>query len=134
MAKGMKATDSPPPVGHKRVLEVGEVLFREGEAGDNAYLIDSGLLEICRRVGNAEVVIGTAGVGEMVGEMALIDSQPRSATVRALKTSELTTIPKEAFLDTLNRADPALRYLLERFVTIIRTTTDRNVRLTLGLR
>lgn len=117
-----------------RRLAVGDVLFSEGDPGDNAYIIQSGLLELARKVGRAEMVIGTAKAGEMVGEMALIDSQPRSATARALKPCELVIVPREEFLASVERADPAVRVLLERFVTIIRTMTDRNVRLTLGLR
>ncbi|MFA7430668.1 MAG: cyclic nucleotide-binding domain-containing protein [Rhodospirillaceae bacterium] len=117
-----------------RVLAVGEVLFREGDCGDNAYIIDTGLLEISRQAGRAEMIIGTAKAGEMVGEMALIDSQPRSATAKALKPTTLTVIPKTYFDEALASTDPAVRHLLERFVTIIRSMTDRNVRLTLGLR
>ncbi len=117
-----------------RSLAVGEVLFREGEAGDNAYIIESGLLEISRQTGRAEMIIGTAAAGEMVGEMALIDSQPRSATARALKPTTLAVVPKADFEVSLASADPAVRHLLERFVAIIRAMTDRNVRLTLGLR
>lgn len=118
-----------------RTLAIGEVLFREGDAGDNAYIIESGLIEISRRAGaGAEMIIGTASVGEMVGEMALIDSQPRSATAKALKPTVLTVVPKEDFDTALASADPAVRHLLARFVSIIRTMTDRNVRLTLGLR
>lgn len=124
-----------PSAAETRTLAVGEVLFREGEAGDNAYIIESGLVEISRRAGaSAEMIIGTAGVGEMVGEMALIDSQPRSATAKALKPTVLAVVPKEHFDAALASADPAVRHLLARFVSIIRTMTDRNVRLTLGLR
>lgn len=131
----MTAQPASPFTGETRTLAVGEVLFREGDAGDNAYVIDSGLLEISRRAGaTADMIIGTAGPGEMVGEMALIDNQPRSATAKALKPTVLTVVPKDYFDAALASADPAVRHLLARFVTIIRTMTDRNVRLTLGLR
>lgn len=117
-----------------RALAVGEILFSEGDGGDNAYIIESGLVEITRRVGSAEMVIGTAGPGEMIGEMALVDSQPRSATARALKPTTLRIVPRDSFEAALRGADPSVQALLQRFVTIIRTMTDRNVRLTLGLR
>lgn len=127
-------TTPPSSPAETRSLAIGEVLFREGDPGDNAYIIDSGLLEISRQTGRADMIIGTAGVGEMVGEMALIDSQPRSATAKALKPTVLTVVPKEHFDAALASADPAVRVLLARFVGIIRTMTDRNIRLTLGLR
>lgn len=130
-------TVSPPPGPPNpplRHLSVGEVLFHQGEPGDVAYVVDSGLLELSRRIGTAEVVIATCGPGDMLGEMALIDDEPRSATVRALQPTVLTVIPRADFERDLATATPAVRRLLERFAAIIRAVTDRNVRLTLGLR
>lgn len=124
------APQEPPP----RQLAVGEVLFSQGEPGDVAYVVESGLLELSRRIGPAEVVIATCGPGDMLGEMALIDDEPRSATVRALQPTTLTVIPRAEFERGLATADPSVRRLLERFAAIIRAVTDRNVRLTLGLR
>ncbi len=115
-------------------LAPGEVLFSEGDAGDRAYVVRSGRLEISRRFGSADVVIAIDGPGTIVGEMALIDDEPRSATVRALDPTELTVVPKEAFQFHLARTDPVIRMLLERFVTIIRSISAENVRLILGIR
>jgi len=121
---------SPEPL---VTLAAGETLFREGEDGDRAYVVRSGRLEISRRVGSADVVIAVDGPGTIVGEMALIDDNPRSATVRALDDTELAVIPKEAFQFHLARTDPVIRTLLERFVTIIRSINAENVRLILGI-
>lgn len=117
----------------KMNLTAGEVLFSEGDNADSAYVVRTGLLEITRQGGGgAEVVVGTCGPGIIVGEMALIDAKTRSATVRALKKSELSVIPREEFNRALEGADPTIRNILERFTTIIRTQTDRAVQVTLG--
>ena len=131
------SASGPPPSASMETtvtLAPGEVLFSEGDAGDRAYVVRSGRVEISRRFGSAEVVIAIDGPGVIVGEMALIDDSPRSATVRALDPTELTVVPKEAFQFHLARTDPVIRLLLERFVTIIRSISAENVRLILGVR
>jgi len=112
----------------------GEVLFREGEPGDCAYILLDGLVEITRRIGPVEVVISPSGPGDMIGEMALIDHAPRSATARAVKPTSVRLIPRTHFETILQTADPELRHMLERFVGIIRHLTEHNLRLTAGLR
>jgi CRP-like cAMP-binding protein len=124
-----------PLAGQEEIqLAAGQTLFREGEIGDRAYVIRVGRLEISRRVGAAEVVIAVEGPGTILGEMALIDDQPRSATVRAMEPSRLTVVPKEVFQLHLTRTDPVIRIVLERFTSIIRSISAENVRLILGIR
>jgi CRP-like cAMP-binding protein len=76
--------DTTPPL-----VFGGDVLFREGEAARTLYVVSSGALEVVKRRGDGEVVLGAVLPGECVGEMSFIDMQPRSATVRALQPSEL---------------------------------------------
>ena len=97
-------------------------------------MVREGKLEVSRRVGSAEVVIAIEGPGTILGEMALIDDQPRSATIRAMEPTRLTVVPREAFQFHLARTDPVIRMLLERFTTIIRSISAENVRLILGIR
>ncbi|GAA0597004.1 cyclic nucleotide-binding domain-containing protein [Caenispirillum bisanense] len=112
----------------------GGILFREGDAADCAYIVESGLLEISRTLNGAQVVLGAVRPPEMVGEMALIDNGPRSATARALRDTTLMVVPRQHFETLLQDANPVVRRLLERFVTIIRNVNDVNLRLTLGIR
>jgi len=130
-ASGASASDTTTSVVS---LEPGETLFREGDVGHCAYVVRKGRLEISRRVGSADVIIAVDGPGTIVGEMALIDNKPRSATVRALEVAEVTVIPKEAFQFHLSRTDPVIRIVLERFVSIIRAVSAENVHLILGIR
>lgn len=112
----------------------GDLLFKEGDAADCAYIVEDGLLEISRSWNGADVIIGTATAPEMVGEMALIDKAPRSATARALRDSTLLVVPCGQFEWLLEDTNPVVRRLLERFVAIIRNVNDTNLRLTLGIR
>ncbi|MQX35652.1 cyclic nucleotide-binding domain-containing protein [Roseospira navarrensis] len=118
--------------GQDIALAAGETLFREGDIGDRAYVVRSGRLEILRHVSGRDVVVAIEGPGTILGEMALIDAQPRSATVRALDDARLSVVPKPAFEFHLARTDPVIRMLLERFTAIIRTTTAENAKLTLA--
>ncbi|MEH6648563.1 MAG: cyclic nucleotide-binding domain-containing protein [Motiliproteus sp.] len=64
----------------------GEYLFRQGDAGDRLLLICKGSVEILDEEGHATPVrLAVRGVGNSIGEMALIDIQSRSASVRALE-------------------------------------------------
>lgn len=75
------------------VLKAGEVLFREGEKADRAFLVKSGKLQASRAVNGQLVVLGEMVPGEFVGEMAHITEEPRGADVKALVDTELVEIP-----------------------------------------
>lgn len=63
-----------------REVPAGAVLFREGESGDEMYVIQAGHLRITKRVANGERVLATLGPGEFLGEMAILNAKPRTAT------------------------------------------------------
>lgn len=61
----------------------GEVVFEEGGCGQHLYVIHAGGVDISRKERGKDVVVATLGVGEIFGEMALVDNLPRSATATA---------------------------------------------------
>ena len=63
-------------------LARGEVLFREGEDPGTAFLIESGEIEVRTRQRGRDVILSVLGPGELVGEMAVIDDSPRTATAK----------------------------------------------------
>ena len=81
----------------------GAVLIREGEPGREAFLILSGLVTV-RLCG---AVIGTAGAGETVGQMAMIDRGPRSATVVAASPVRALVFGRRQLGGLLGQAGPA---------------------------
>jgi CRP-like cAMP-binding protein len=74
---------------HVEQIAEGDVVFREGDRAQTLYVLHSGHLEVFKRRDDTDIVLGEVGPGECVGEMSFIDMQPRSATVRATKPSEL---------------------------------------------
>jgi len=76
----------------------GEIVFRQGEAGECAYFIHHGEVEVSKD----EVVIATLSNDHYFGEMALLSSAPRNATIRAVKETQVAVLGKSNFLRLLN--------------------------------
>ena len=87
-------------------LAAGDELFTEGTIGDRVYIIEEGTLEVVKQSSRRDVRLATLERGEVVGEQALLEDRPRSATVRALSDSRLWAIDKE-HLHSLLRTSPS---------------------------
>ena len=85
----------------------GEVVYREGDAGDNLYMIWSGQVVAFMGQPDSPTILGYRGAGETIGEMSLLDNQPRSAWVVALTDLRLLKITREAFYQLLQQ-EPSL--------------------------
>lgn len=85
--------------------ERGEVLFWEGERGDAMYLIRAGRVVVLKGNPESPTVLGYRGPGEIIGEMALLESQARSATNIALSPVRLLRIDRDGFRELI-RANP----------------------------
>ncbi len=97
-----------------RRVRAGEAVFQEGEPGDCMYVILAGEAEIRVKGKYAD----TIGVGGIIGEMALLDNSPRSATVVALEDCKLVGVTQEQFLHLI-QGTPAFA------VKIMRVMADR---------
>lgn len=100
------STESASADGEIEYFQSGSVLFREGEQGDRAYLIESGILEISTCSQGERFVLRMLGPGEIVGEMAILDNAPRSATVVVVADAMLRMIKREQLQQRLQKADP----------------------------
>jgi diguanylate cyclase len=97
-----------------KTFRAGEIILKQGEDGRGAYIIEKGRVEIVlERETGPDQIIGTRGPGTMIGEMALIDDAPRTATVRALEECALLEITKTDFARRLEGADPVLRMTMQ---------------------
>src|SRR5688572_6082760 len=94
-------------------LAGGEWLFREGDAGSGAFVIETGVVEITHVRGDIIEVLAQLGPGELVGEMALLDGRPRTASARALTVTRLRMVTADQLTARLAHADPTLRVLLK---------------------
>ena len=106
----------------QRKLVKGQILFEEGDAGTEAFLISTGAIEIYRR-GAIEQSLATLGAGELLGELSLIDDQPRAASARAAEDSVLIVLSKESLkarLQRLEQTDKVLHRLMGVLVNRLR--------------
>jgi len=90
----------------------GAEIMREGERGNCAFLIESGQVRVSKRYGDVERDIAVLGSGELIGEMAPIDSQARSATVTALTQVDVVPIGRSQLYALLEKSDPLLNLML----------------------
>jgi len=92
-----------------RVFKKGELLIVEGSDGDSMLMIGKGSLEVTR----GEVTLASLGNGAVVGEMALLDPAPRSASVIATSSGKAYELSRETFLALLDERDPTSLALLQ---------------------
>lgn len=108
----------------RRVFRPGEQIFGEGEAGDCAYIIENGAVEISTGQGVNKTVLAHRHAGDIFGEMAIVDSKPRSATVTAIEACQLLLVSKEQMQARIQTLDPVLRMvlnvILDRFRNSVR--------------
>lgn len=105
-----------------RDLPAGAIIFREGEAGDEMYVVVAGKVRISKRVpGVGEEALGILEPGSHFGEMAMVDDSPRSADAIAHTACALAVIRRDE-LDQLMFIDKDLAYdLLWTFVRTLAT-------------
>jgi CRP/FNR family transcriptional regulator len=84
----------------ERVAKAGEALFVAGDRGDGCYRVEQGLVKITVTSDRGEErIIALVGEGELIGELSLIDHQPRSASAIALCDSTFRYVTRHAFED-----------------------------------
>jgi diguanylate cyclase len=105
----------------------GEVIFRVGDRGHNAYFVETGQVEISIEGDRGKVVIAELDAGEIFGEMSMIDDAPRSATVTAMVDTEVIVIERSRMLQPLSSIDPMMNLLLRVVLTRFRTSQSQMV-------
>ena len=99
-------------------LGAGDVLIREGDAGDALFVVLEGELAVTKRSGKVDVPLAVVGPGEVQGELAVLEGRPRTATVRAVGSATLLRLRRDALLDVLGRQP-------ELALSLLRTTAGR---------
>ncbi len=91
-----------------RFFDTGDVLIREGEVGAESYILVNGKVQVSKLRSGRPVNICTLGGGDSVGEMSMITSEARSATVTALEPTEVMVLNQELFRQHMTRLPPWL--------------------------
>jgi len=111
----------------------GEVITRQGDAGECMYVIQKGKVQVLVEKDGVETPLRVANEGEFMGEMAIFDHEERSATLRALGKARLLTIDKKNFLKRIHK-DPSLAFrLVQTMSKRVRDLSDEIARLKLNL-
>jgi len=104
---------------------MGTVLFREGDKGEEMFILQSGKVKISKRIRGVEKTLATLEKGEFFGEMAILNDKPRSATAETVEDCDMLVIDRKTF-ETLLRSNVeiAIRFI-KRLADRLRETNDQ---------
>ncbi|WP_027722820.1 Crp/Fnr family transcriptional regulator [Maridesulfovibrio zosterae] len=106
----------------------GDIIFREGDSGNLAYMIQSGSVNIVKNIKGKQSVLATLGPGEIFGEMAIISKSPRVAGAEAASECTLMVLTARLILLLLQKSHPTVfhltRILASRLAAANRTLSE----------
>lgn len=102
----------------------GTTLFRQGEPGNAAFIVNGGSIGIYREIEDKKVPLATLRKGELFGEMAVIDGSPRMASAITLEDSTLTMISVELMSEKMKKTDPFIKALITMLLGNLRSVHD----------
>ncbi len=108
-----------------REFSPGELLMREGELGEEAYLITSGKVQVYKQADNQKIVFGNLTQGDIVGEMALITDEARSASVEALEKTQVSVLTKDVLSQNLKKLPPFMDKIISTLSERLSTANTR---------
>ena len=104
-------------------MPAGNYVFREGDAGRDMYIIEAGTLEVLRAA-RGPTPLATLGPGDFFGEMAILEDQPRFASVRALTAARLLRVDRAAFAGMLRENFEIAVRIMRKLVARLRRTEE----------
>ena len=108
----------------RRAIPKDAVLMRKGDEGDSLFMINKGWFKIVAEDAlGGELIINQTGPGETIGEMALLDRAPRSATVIASSDAEVLELNQDAFYEILDQRPDLAFELIRSFSSRLRFST-----------
>lgn len=107
-----------------RFVREGEIIFKEGDPPGALYIVEAGIVEIARGEGGEKVVLAERKAGDVFGEMALVDYQPRSATATALTDVHLHEMSEAVFSAYIKELNPLIHHVFKSLVSSIREMNE----------
>jgi HD-GYP domain-containing protein (c-di-GMP phosphodiesterase class II) len=121
---GVDALREIAPLFRRTRFQTGETLFREGEVGDDMLVVASGELSVLKDLGWGRRELGRVGPFEMLGEMAVITGEKRSATIRAACETECLWLGRADFSQLLDNSPKFAQRVLKLVIARQRTSTE----------
>jgi len=106
-------------------LRKGQMLFREGENAGAMYLVRQGTIRVFKKKGDSDIEIESIRSGQIIGELAFLDGNPRSASAETLTECELVEISGPSFQQVLDKVPEWLKILLRTLVTRLRGASTK---------
>lgn len=121
----MAEAQSPMFAKFGKQFPTGTVLFREGDRGEEMFILQSGKVKISKKIRGVEKTLATLEKGEFFGEMAILNDKPRSASAETIEDSDMLVIDRKTF-ETLLRSNVeiAIRFI-KRLADRLRETNDQ---------
>ncbi|MEP7125911.1 MAG: Crp/Fnr family transcriptional regulator [Byssovorax sp.] len=116
---------APPGARPGRSFHAGEVLYREGETGSEAYLLEEGRVRLIKRVRGAERSIMVLKAGDLLGESALIVGAARSSTAIALSAGAALVLDQDTLQGLLEHHPSVAARLVQQLVRRLRDAEDQ---------
>jgi CRP/FNR family transcriptional regulator/CRP/FNR family cyclic AMP-dependent transcriptional regulator len=113
---GEQDLDKVATICQEKRYHKGDIIAREGEAGDELYIITDGFVEVLlgdRPKATARVVV-SLGTGQIIGEMSLLDQGPRSASIRAVSEPTIVQVVCRADFENLCQQNTNIGYAVMR--------------------
>ena len=124
-AEDTPAPPAPPRARAGRSFHAGEVLYREGEMGAEAYLLEEGRVRLIKRVRGAERSLMVLKAGDLLGESALIVGAARSSTAIALSAGTALVLDQDTLQDLLEHNPSVAARLVQQLVRRLRDAEDQ---------
>jgi CRP/FNR family cyclic AMP-dependent transcriptional regulator len=108
-----------------KTFSKGTILFREGDPGKDMFIIQSGKVQVKKKVGGGEKVLAELASGEFLGEMALLEGLNRSATVEVTEDSRILVISPDTFQGLLKSNVEIAVKMLKKMASRLRALDEQ---------
>jgi CRP/FNR family transcriptional regulator, cyclic AMP receptor protein len=116
----------------EETFQDGQIIFDEGSSGDWVYVIDSGAVELSKKVEGKKIVIEILQPGDIFGELAFIAHVPRTATARAVGLTTVGVIDRTFLDQEYNKLSQYFQVILRTLALRLKRTTEAIVDCKIG--
>ena len=117
----------------KRAYNAGDIILREGDPSDVVYKIVSGDVEVFKEQNGQKIVLGVMKAGEFLGEMGVVDDEPRSASARAKNQVSMIIYEEEEFFRLISRDGSSAERMILRLCERVRTLSRKLAEITVSI-
>ena len=103
----------------------GDFIFRQGEEGDEMYIVQSGQVAIRKMIAGKRKTVNVLEKGDFFGEMSLFDQEPRSASVKALTDVRILALARNDFLNVLQRSSGLALAVIQEITRRLRQVDEQ---------